>query len=80
MDDRAAHYIVMVRDLCNAAHLGGIAVEITTSTNWTITGVPEARPAGDEGEEVDHTGVAGFLVGGQDIPADEVAAVRVVRP
>jgi hypothetical protein len=75
-----AQYIVLIGDLCNAAHLGGIAVEVTTTTGWTITGVPEARLASGAGEEVDHTGVAELLVGGQDIPADDVAAVRVLRP
>ncbi len=64
MDDREAHFMIAVGDLCSAAGLAGLAVEIRAGggDGNAVRGVPQLLPGVDGGPQVDDTGYARTLV------------------
>jgi hypothetical protein len=63
MRDDQAQFFIAVADLCAAASLAGVQIEVLTGSGRRISGVPSAAPAARRhGEELDHTGYAGIMV------------------
>jgi hypothetical protein len=62
MDDRRAHFLTMVGDVCVAAGVAGITVELLLSDGRRVTGVPSPQAPDNESRPVGDTGYSSLLV------------------
>ena len=56
MDDRRAHFLTMLGDVCVAAGLGSMRVELLLSDGSRLVGTPSPHPATEGGSPTDETG------------------------
>jgi hypothetical protein len=57
MRDEQAQFFIAVAELCTAASLAGVQIEVLTGAGQRISGVPSAANAARHpDEELDHTG------------------------
>jgi hypothetical protein len=81
MNDRHAHFLVLVGNLCNDARTGAFAVEVRTEDGRLHEGVPDPTPAYRGATEIDDSGWAEDLrINGGQVRLQDVREIRVVRP
>jgi len=84
MDDRCAQFVIAVGDLCTAAGLAGLEVEMwgkRADSGVAARGVPYPQRAVDGGEELEDTGYTRTLVlDGCVIDLSEVEACTIYAP
>jgi len=83
MNDRCAQFMIAVGDLCTAAGLAGLEVEMRRDrvTPALTRGIPYPQRAVDGGEEIDETGYTHTLiVDGLVIDLAEVEACTIYAP
>ena len=67
----------MLGDMCAAASLARLSVEVITEDGKRVTGVPSPHTPVD-GDEVDHTGYANeLLIDGQSVRLDTIVEITV---
>ena len=62
MDDRRAHFLTMLGDVCVAAGVAGITVELLLSDGRRVTGIPSPQPADNDSRPVSDTGYSSLLL------------------
>jgi hypothetical protein len=82
MDDRRAQFLIAVGDLCGAARLAGLVVEVRLGGHGDLVrGVPRSHPAADEDDEVDDTGYThALIVDDRIIDLETVEACMIFAP
>jgi hypothetical protein len=81
MDDRTAHFMVLVGRVCESAALADLPVALVLANGDRLDGHPEPVPADGDGDgEVDHTGYANaILVGDRRVALADVVEVHLKR-
>lgn len=80
MDDRHAHFLISIGDLCTMAALAGLDVEVITSKPTPIRGVP-APTHTDGNDQVSDTGYARTLhIGNHTVNLDDITACTIHAP
>jgi hypothetical protein len=80
MDDRRAHFLIMLGDACLSAGLADIAVEVLTAEGDRLAGVPSAQPTSG-GAELNETGLPdGMLFDGAPLQLENVVEFVVRTP
>jgi hypothetical protein len=77
MDDRHAHFLTIVVDICLGAALGRLTIEIETVEGVCIAGTPGAD-TGDGVGEIDSERTV--RLGGNELRFGDIAACRVHAP
>lgn len=78
MNDRRAHFLIMVGDSCLAAGIGELRVEIALRDGTRASGVPSPQVAARPLEEIDGTGYSKkLLLNGMSVELDEVVEFTV---
>jgi hypothetical protein len=77
MDDRHAHFLTVVVDICLGAALGRLTIEIETVGGACISGTPTAD-TDDGGREIDSQSTV--HVGAHELRLGDIAACRVHAP
>lgn len=81
MDDERSHYLIMLGDVCVAARIASLSVEVLTADGTRLSGVPAPQTPDADAEAVDDTGYANDLfIGGQCVPLDTVVEFVVRTP
>ena len=82
MDDRRAHFLVLVGNVCNDARTGAFAVELVMGDGDTHSGVPDPKPATDDSrDEVDSSGWSEDLrIGGTSVHLQDVSEIHIYGP
>jgi hypothetical protein len=62
MDDRRAHFLTMLGDVCVAAGLASIPVEFLLSDGRRVAGTPSPQPANGGSPSVEDTGYSSLLL------------------
>ena len=61
MDDRRAHFLTMIGDMCAAAGVANITVEVMLADGTTASGVPSPRFSGNADSTLRETGYSNLL-------------------
>ena len=82
MDERHEQFIIAVGDVCAAAQLGGLEVEICLRDGVTARGVPgSVRSASSDADEVDASGYSRtFRVARRLVALDEIVECTIHAP
>ena len=81
MDETAAHFMVVIGEVCSQARTGKLPVAVVLRDGRTVTGLPAPRAAAGRGDEPDSTGFGPELeVGGETIRLDEIVEIRLHAP
>jgi hypothetical protein len=81
MDDRRAHFVTMLGDVCLAAHLGRIPVELLLGDGVRVSGTPVPQVADGGSPPVSDTGYASWLlIGGCATHLEDVVELVIRAP
>jgi hypothetical protein len=81
LQDLRAHFLTMLGDVCLAAGVAGLEVEMVTVHGGRVRGVPSPHPADTSAESFGDTGYASMLqVDGQQVRLADVRAFVVRSP
>jgi hypothetical protein len=79
--DRRAHFLTMLGDVCIAAGLAGIPIELGLCGGERLTGTPSAQPATETTGELDGTGYRDrLLIDGSSTQLKDVVSFAVQSP
>lgn len=77
-DDQRAHFLIMLGDLCGAAELARLPVEVSTDDGRVFRGIPDLPAAADPADAYDDTGYVGELrIDGETVSLSSVVAFGV---
>jgi hypothetical protein len=81
VDDRRAQFVIAIGDLCTAAALASLEVDVRLSDGSSLHGVP-SRPRPESGrEELDDTGYAnGLQIGDRVVALADVVCCGLSVP
>lgn len=81
MDDRRAHFLTMLGDVCVAAGLGSMRVELLLSDGTRMGGTPSPHPGTEGGPPTDETGYSStLLIDGVSAQVEDVVEFVVRTP
>jgi len=81
MNDRRAHFLTMLGDVCVAAGLGSMRVELLLSDGSRLAGTPSPHPATEGGSPTDETGYSStLLIDGASAQLEDVVEFVVRTP
>jgi hypothetical protein len=81
IDDRRAHFLTMLGDVCTAAGLASISVEILLTDGSRMAGTPSPQPSAGTSARMGETGYAQRLfIDGSSAQMEEVVEFVVRSP
>lgn len=83
MHESYAQFLITVGDVCAAAELAGLHVEVLVVDGSRVSGVPASLGRADRGEQINETGYARtFRINDALVNLDDIleCAVRAPRP
>jgi hypothetical protein len=81
MDERYEQFLIATGDMCAAASLAKLVVEVRTASGQQIQGVPSSVRSTEGRDEVDDTGYGRwFQIGGTVMRLDEIVKCSLSAP
>ena len=81
MDDRRAHFLTMLGDVCIGAGLASISVEFVLSDGTRVSGTPSAQVADDDTQHANDSGYASLVhVNGDAAQLEDVVELVIRTP